>query len=515
MSAIGEYIHYYKRNYFSYGTKRTEGSRTFGAVDFGKVITDKRRSMKESFQVAYKDKFKEEYQSTLNYLYGSSVLQGEQLAENTEKELKEEFQKILQEKFPDIIIDYSTFSVVSKDIESFGGLKKFNLKDSQLSFGSIERKIQQLKNIFQQENLKNRYSEQELIKKQQLLSKVVAMEKSLYEQAKLKNSWNKMYVRLGNVSKSKGFGINLNKANKKQQTFIQDLNQLIDFVNGVKKSNINGMLGELSAAVAGAKMTGVAVSNLRNYLTEAIVGNQTSYSQYVKVNFSDEFVDMEKLATRGWSYNTKDGNVTVSKPTQDKVDIKITTPEGIKTLSVKNYNLRRGNAQISLVTGMSLLSIIQNENQEDFINHYFNITSSRQGDKNLYYVATARTQMHQLMRDIILVNALTGLNISKTMKGGQQAKKEQTVADYFVINDNSQPGKFKIYSMSELLDFSSFSQMGGLSKFVTVRGYDDPEWTNEGDNARSRISNLIMQTHRMKLHAFASSKFFYQQNNNT
>jgi hypothetical protein len=272
------------------------------------------------------------------------------------------------------------------------------------------------------------------------------------------------------------------------------------------------MLGELSAAVAGAKMAGVAVANLREYLTDAIVGKSSSYGQYLKINFSDEFVDIEKLATKGWSYDTKDGNVTVTRPTQDKVDVKITTPEGIKTLSVKNYNFRKGSAQISLVTGMSLLTIMQNENQDDFINHYLNITSSRSEEKNLHYVAAARMQMHQLMRDIILINALTGLNISKTMKGGKKPGRERTVADYFVINDNSKPGSFKIYSMSELLDFSSFSHLSGLSKYVTVNGYDDPEWINEGPDAKTRITNLIMQTHRMKLHAFASSKFFHQNN---
>ena len=512
MSALGEYIHYYKRNYYSYGVNRTDGIRTPGRTDFNRIITDKRRIMKESIQIAYKDKFKEEYQETLNYLYGSSMLQGEQLAQESEKEIKEEFYKLIKEKFPNVIIDYATMSVASKDIESIGGLTKINSEDKRLSFGTIEKKILQLKKIFQQENLKGQYTKQELFEKQKLLNKVIDTEQRLYEQALERKSWNKMYINMRNVRQSKGWGINLTKANKKQRTFIQDLNELITFVNGVKKSNINGILGELSAAVAGAKMTGVAVKNLREYLTDAVMGKASSYGQYLKINFSDEFVDIEKLATKGWSYNTKDGNVTVTKPTQDKVDVKIITPEGIKTLSVKNYNFRKGNAQISLVTGMSLLTIMQNENQDDFINHYLNITSSRNGEKNLHYVAAARMQMHQLMRDIILVNALTGLNISKTMKGGKKPGREQTVADYFVINDNSQPGKFKIYSMSELLDFSSFSHLAGLSKYVTVNGYDDPEWVNEGPDARTRITNLIMQTHRMKLHAFASSKFFYQHN---
>ena len=245
---------------------------------------------------------------------------------------------------------------------------------------------------------------------------------------------------------------------------------------------------------------------LKEYMKEVMVGTKGSYGQYAKINFSDEFVDMEKLASTGWTYDSKEGNVRVSKPTQDKIDITIQTPEGLKNLSVKNYNFKGGTAQISLVSGMSLLTILQNENNKDFVNHYLNITSSREAseDDNLAHMKEYRASMHDMVKEIILVKALTGLNIQKTMKDG--TVNSNTSIEYFVVNDNSRPGQFKIYSVSDFLDFSSFDNKSGLSKYATINGYNNPIWKNQGENARARITRLMTQMHQTKLHAFASSK---------
>ena len=94
------------------------------------------------------------------------------------------------------------------------------------------------------------------------------------------------------------------------------------------------------------------------------------------------------------------------------------------------------------------------------------------------------------------------------MKSGDS---KTSTADYFVVNDNSKPGSFKIFSMSELLDFSSFSWGEGLAKYATINGYDNPEWENQGETARERITNLMMQMHQTKLHAFASSQMIFDK----
>ena len=185
--------------------------------------------------------------------------------------------------------------------------------------------------------------------------------------------------------------------------------------------------------------------------------------------------------------------------TQNKIDVQIETPEGKKTLSVKNYNLKN-RSSISAMTGVSFLTLIQNENQDDFVNHYFNITAEHPApDDNDAPLIKVRDRMHSLIKQIILINALTGLNISKTALDG--AKSAQGIADYFVINDSSRPGKFKIYTMSELLSLTSGDQ-AGFSKFAKVSGYNNPEWDNTWAESgpQERITKILMQAHQMKLH---------------
>ena len=194
-------------------------------------------------------------------------------------------------------------------------------------------------------------------------------------------------------------------------------------------------------------------------------------------------------------------------PTQNKIDVQIETPEGIKTLSVKNYNLKT-QSSISAMTGVSFLTLMQNENQEDFMNHYFNITAEHpmKGDTT-GPLLKIRDRMHSLIKQIILINALTGLNISKTALGG--VKEQQGIANYFVINDSSKPGKFKIFTMSELLSLTTGDQ-AGFSKFVKVSGYDNPEWDNTWAESgpQERITKILMQAHQMKLHVGIAASAF-------
>lgn len=511
MSAIGNYIHYYKRNYFSYGTDRTEGERIYDKTNIGQIIIDKRRSLGEAFQIKQQDSFKEKYQKALNYLYGMSKVSPKSLETKIEKEIMTEFYNILEKQFPGTIIDFASMSA-KEAAQGLEKLKKVNTSKAFVSFGSLNAKLQTLYVLFNQRGneLKDRYSEKEVEEKYQLYMKVVNTVMNFYKEAIAQEGQSDSpYIKLAKEKISSGFGIDLAKASSQHLSMIDDLNQVISFMNGKTKSQVNGELGEIGAAMAGALMAGKAKSELKSFLEQSIIGMQSSYSTYAKINFSDDFVEMEKLASKGWRYDGPTGNVLATKPTQDKIDVIVKTKGGSKYLSVKNYNFKKGSAELSLVSGISLLNLIQNENQDDFINHYLNITSSRKKEKTetTAHLKEYKVKMHDVMKELILVKALTGLNIQKTMKNG--SAKNKTAADYFVINDNSdQTTPFKIFSMAEILNFSSLDNQSGLSKYASIDGYDEPEWENEGGDAKSRITSLIMQLHQKKLHAFASVKAF-------
>lgn len=515
MSALGEYIHYYKRNYFSYGINRTKGKRGDSTIKLDAMLSDKRREIAKAFQIREDKKFKKRYQTALNYLYGQGPhFPKDKLKEREESIYKQFFYKTVQEEFPDIIIDHASLSATF-GLDKVGNLKRINTKsgtgNKKVSFGTLERRIQQIEQLLDpKEGVRAQYPEEKLAEKEQLFTNVKQQIQDIYMQlTKTGATIGSGYVQMKHYDQTKGFGIDLTNMNQEQETLLKDLNELISFFNGTSKAEIHGRLGELSAAIAGAKMAHVGAAQLKEYIESVIVGRHSSSPSYLKVNFSDELVDMSKLATRGWSYNEEDGNVILSTPTQDKVDVQIQTKEGMKYLSVKNYNLRGGSAQLSLVSGMSLLTLLQDENESDFVNHYLNITSSREEEKaeTVAILTDWRAQMHDIVKEIILAKALTGLNIQKTMKTGET---KTSVADFFVVNDNSRPGFYKVLSMSDLLDFSSLNNKTGLSKYATINGYDDPVWDNEGTSARARITDLMMQMHQKKLYAFASSKVLLQ-----
>jgi hypothetical protein len=249
-------------------------------------------------------------------------------------------------------MDFASMSAirVPEEIDRMKKIKSSQTKN--LSFNSLNKKLQHLYSLFQERgnDLKDRYSQGEIDIKYQLYKKVVNAVNNFYKEA---NSMNQdqmkknAYVFMKTRKGSSNLGIDLTKANAQQISMIDDLNQIIAFMNGMTKSQVNGALGELSAAMAGALMTGKTAENLREFLDQSIVGLNSSYGTYIKNNFSDEFVEMEKLASKGWSYNSKNGSVILSRPTQDKVDVAIKTGKTTKYLSVKNYNFQNGNASIS------------------------------------------------------------------------------------------------------------------------------------------------------------------------
>lgn len=511
MSALGDYIHYYKRNYFSYGTGKTAGKRTYNKTKVGDVIKAKRKAMSSAFHIKQADQFKERYEEALNFLYKAGTKDPKVLEDKEDRALIEEFYQIVQQKLPGVIYDAATMAATHIP-KGVGKMHKLREDKYTISFGTLAKRLRQF-HIFFTKNIRElraQYSRKEIQQKRELFLKVSNEIKNFYVEATvLANEPNSSYVTMKRPRITAGYGMNMAKATAEQRNAIDEINQLIVFFNGRTKAQVHGILGELSGAMAGAKMAGVSAKELKQYLMDHIVGGKGSQATYKKVNFSSEFVNIEKLATTGWSYSSRSGNVTMNKPTQDKIDVIIKTKtDPLTPVSVKNYNFKAGSAEISLVSGISLLSLIQNENQGDFVNHYLNITASREEEKGetLADLSDFREQMHDVMKELILVKALTGLNIQKTMAGSGTGPK---AADYIVVNDNSDATQpFKVFSMAEVLNFSSLDNRTGLAKYASIDGYDDPIWKNEGENAKARITDLMLQMHQKKLHAFATAQAF-------
>jgi inorganic triphosphatase YgiF len=183
MSALGNYIHYYKRNYFSYGTDPTMGSRGYNRTDIVQAIEQKRQTMSLAFHIKQRDKFKAQYQEALNYLHGEMKKSSETLEKETDNAVIAEFQKIVKENFPGVIMDFASMSAmrVPEEIDRMKKIKSSQTKN--LSFNSLNKKLQHLYSLFQERgnDLKDRYSQDEIDVKYQLYKKVVNAVNNFYK----------------------------------------------------------------------------------------------------------------------------------------------------------------------------------------------------------------------------------------------------------------------------------------------------------------------------------------------
>ena len=147
----------------------------------------------------------------------------------------------------------------------------------------------------------------------------------------------------------------------------------------------------------------------------------------------------EALINARYQQDKRFGNLYVKTAdnVQDKVDVSITLEDGENiNLSVKNYSLRKGR-KFSFISA-NALGLIQNENDDNFINHFYNLNgiAGLQNSKD-------RKDINILMKKILLAKLIAGYN---TQTGNGNMKE----ANYFVVIDNKNY-TVKIYSMSKLL----------------------------------------------------------------
>lgn len=503
---IGNYIHYHATNYLKFGATMSQKS-AGSALNIDRIIKDKHDAIKMQFQTNVKDSFKEQYEEQINYFFGTPEKKGSLLtAAEKEGTLEKAFIDILKEKFPTIIIDYATLDSSLDGAGGNYGLQAINIHKylrqgkPVITFKSLESKIKQLSILMDKLVLKSQYTQKDLNKHQALFKKVSDAYIHMFTAAKADPHSSRAFEL---INKKRELGLNLGKMNIKQKKFINDLNTLIELYNVTLKSTVQGELGELSAAMIGAKLKGIGANELKKFLEKAVIGTTTRSSPgYWQADYSSAFVNLAKFGEEtGWEYHNENGGyVKTTLSTQNKIDVEIQTPEGLKTISVKNYALKKG-INISAMKGAPFLTLIQNENQDNFINHYFNITAEHQEQgKSESYIDKFRDQMHQLMKQILFINALTGLNISKASFSGE--KTNPGAADYFVINDSSKPGYFKIFTMAELLNLTT-NNFSGLTKFVKISGYNKPKWNNMWANSgpKERITNILLQAHQIKINA--------------
>lgn len=137
--------------------------------------------------------------------------------------------------------------------------------------------------------------------------------------------------------------------------------------------------------------------------------------------------------------------ITTEGNAQDKVDVKINFKDNKDmTISVKNYSpesLARGVTN----TSASLLGLLQNENDNDFINHYLNLSGIKEfrddGNKENIVI---------LIKKIVTAKLITGYNTT-TGISGQKMNEANIFAVFNSRGFGKQGASIKLYSMADVL----------------------------------------------------------------
>lgn len=237
-------------------------------------------------------------------------------------------------------------------------------------------------------------------------------------------------------------------------------------------------------------------------IKEILVGSSGRSKVSIQLDkFDSDFVKTDLLQSSSAFRNKKgainsftDYEINLGT-TQDKLDVVMNWNGDKLMVSAKNYKLKDNSALIHLVSGTSLLYMIQNEDV-DFVNHWLNtITTNGKSDriaKNYLQAA------HTAMKITLFAKALTGQGLNRT-----------GVADTFVVNNRSKKHIY-VWNMKDVFD-ACINNLDSI-KFKNYPETISNNWVGSGKripsrtNADQRISNLIAKLHTYKLSVSISPK---------
>ena len=127
-------------------------------------------------------------------------------------------------------------------------------------------------------------------------------------------------------------------------------------------------------------------------------------------NFAEGINLVDIMSEQGQRKVTKYPNFvsSIQIPTEDKIDFYLTFKGDDIGFSAKNYAVSGKNFRgITLVKGQSLLTLLQNENEENFINHYLTLIqpldTSNASDELNTNIDTWRSNYNQLVYQLLVI----------------------------------------------------------------------------------------------------------------
>ena len=250
-------------------------------------------------------------------------------------------------------------------------------------------------------------------------------------------------------------------------------------------------------------------------------------------NFAEGINLVDIMSEQGQRKVTKYPNFvsSIQIPTEDKIDFYLTFKGDDIGFSAKNYAVSGKNFRgITLVKGQSLLTLLQNENEENFINHYLTLIqpldTSNASDELNTNIDTWRNNYNQLVYQLLLIKALTGYNVLKyDINKSSDNIFTTDAAQFLIINDsaaNSYKGNnIKVISMQMLIN-KIFNNINSVSLSMgSGKSYNQLSFANftlqpkpyqqDQQTVEERITDILMRVHAQKVHMTLKADFVKYQ----
>ena len=281
----------------------------------------------------------------------------------------------------------------------------------------------------------------------------------------------------------------------------------VDYINKTVKAKIDFTISQKQGGKDSKSLPGIAISNFTQ----------------------EEGIDLTKVMGVKKEKIDKYSNFipSINIPTEDKVDFYLAINGSDIGFTAKNYAVSGERFQgITLVKQQSLLTLLQNENQYNFINHYLNVIQPLDcencNDNVLVEkIVWQRIYYNRLVYILLLLKALTGYNV---LKYNDNKIFTTDAAQFLIINDsaasNYTKNNIKVISTKTLID-KILNTPNSTSLSIGLRNYDynsfasftlqeQPYKEEDFSTPQARITDILMKVHAQKIHMSLNPDFVRQ-----
>lgn len=507
MSAIGDYIHRSLKGYIGENTKPPY---LYQAESAYKLKQDRIQTQIENMKIdAELENAAKELETILNDFLSQKILKDEYnnwLEEFNDDFFTTEFPQYITEQFLKVAGRSINGSQVSTKIKEIN----MNTKNPSILKEQVSKKLELIKRNIDL-----------AIKKGQIGKNNVTELSKQYEDLKDMFDEISKNVKTLNKNKNANFFTQLNTlinkvefSNEFAYARGQALESFVPFiVNHINKTVLNKI-----AFTTSEKLGGKESKSLPGVATE---------------NFAKDINLVDIMSEQGQRKITKYPNFvsSIQIPTEDKIDFYLTFKGDDIGFSAKNYAVSGKNFRgITLVKGQSLLTLLQNENEENFINHYLTLIqpldTSNASDELNTNIDTWRSNYNQLVYQLLLIKALTGYNVLKyDINKSSDNIFITDAAQFLIINDsaaNSYKGNnIKVISMQMLIN-KIFNNINSVSLSMgSGKSYNQLSFANftlqpkpyqqDQQTVEERITDILMRVHAQKVHMTLKADFVKYQ----